>query len=341
VSPRRGKDGKNGFGRTIPDRGGLSARDLRTWEDSIVTRRRIATVLAAAAVAVSAAPAPAIDLGLGLFKRRKSNEQPPQAKPDPNQKVKQLVATVQSDPDVDRRLAAVADLRSHDPRSNTDLIPALIGCLQKDPSPDVRARAAETLGGYRSVYQSAATALETVEQNDPDQTVRAAAKSALWQYGLNGYKPAAPAVSSSTPEPPLAKPLPPSKSTGVARSPGGEPPFRPISQGPAGKGTAFPQSGEPPLAASAPPPVPSTLPPPVAVPQRMPGKLEVAEVKPPKATLPAPPLPERKPATPPKPVETNTVLPPAKPVNLAPPLPLPLPIIPSLNAAPTVKPPGR
>jgi hypothetical protein len=284
-----------------------------------MTARRSAALLVA--FAFTAAHAPAIDLGFGLFKRRKPNDQQPQAKPDPALKLKQTLATLQSDPDVDRRLAAAADLRAHDPRSHGEIVPTLVGSIQKDPSPDVRARAAETLGGYRSVSATAAAALETAEQTDPDKSVRAAAKSALWQYGLNGYKPSAPAATASTGEPPLAKPtsLPKSAAPAVVKSSRptvNEPPFRAITQGPAGTGTPFHQTAEPPLARSAErKPVPTTAPatPTVTVPQRMPATVE----------------PPSSPSTPVRTVPANTVLPPAAPSST---VPLPLPVIPTVTA---------
>lgn len=293
--------------------------------------RHLATALAVASVAATASSAPAIDLGLGLFKKKKPPEaQPAPPKTDPTSRVKQLVAIVQSDPDVDRRKAAVGELAGHDPRTSPEVVTALVGSLTKDPSPDIRAKAAETLGGYRTVYTSAAAALETAEAGDPDKGVRAAAKSALWQYGLNGYKASAGNASNQTAEPPLAKlasrpsAAPPAVSAKASVS-GTDAAFRPITQGPAGKAAPYRQSAEPPLAKpgtpiSQPTP-PATVAPPPGVPQRMPSRIDTP-VNPPKLDVPAPaPLasaePEKK-------------------------FPLPLPTVPSVpQQMPTVAPPGK
>lgn len=346
LSPNRGKNGKNGFGRTIPDRG--QRPPSLTWEDSDVSRRLLTTALASAAVAVSASPAPAIDLGLGLFKRKTPTDQQPQKKADPALKVKQLVATLQADPDVEHRKAAAVELKVYDPRSHTDILTALTGTLQKDPSPDVRGLAAETIGTYRTVSQTAAAALESVEANDPDKSVRAAAKSALWQYGLNGYKAVAPTVSSQTAEPPLAKAVPASKpNTTRARTvvppTSTEVQFRPITQGPA-KGGTFSQSEEPPLARpTIDAKVPVTAPTVPGVPQRMPSKVDAPIVTSPKPSIPTVPLPETKTVEPPRSVPANTVV---TPVDPNPTLPIPLPSIPSVpqvmpTTTPTVQPPSK
>lgn len=302
--------------------------------------RRLAAALAAASVAATTSPAPAIDLGLGLFKKKKPPEaQPAPSKADPSSRVKQLIATVQSDPDVDRRKAAVGELAGHDPRTSPEVVTALVYSLQKDPSPDIRAKAAETLGGYRTVYTTAATALESAEAGDPDKAVRAAAKSALWQYGLNGYKVSAGNASTQTAEPPLAKlasrPSSPPPSVS-AKTPvnGTDATFRPITQGPAGKATPFQQSAEPPLAKSgtpvSQPTPPVTVAPPPGVPQRMPTKIDTP-VNPPKLDVPAASLPDEK----------KTVAPPtsAEPEKK---FPLPLPSLPSVpQQMPTVAPPGK
>jgi HEAT repeats len=258
------------------------------------------------------------------------------------------VATLQSDPDVDHRKVAAVELKNYDPRTHSELLTSLVGTLQKDPSPDVRALAAETIGSYRAVSQSVAVVLEGVELNDPDKTVRAAAKSALWQYGLNGYKPSVPLSPSQTAEPPLAKAVPVAKpTTSQARttvpptSTGAQ--FRPITQGP-GKATTVTQSDEPPLARSrVEANTPPAVAPPPGVPQRMPTKLDVPAVAPPKPNIPAVPLPEAKTVVPPQSVPANVVV---TPIDPKPTLPLPLPSIPGVpqvmpSSAPTVQPPGK
>lgn len=145
--------------------------------------RRI--VLAAAAVGTLGGldrPAAAVDFGLGLFKRR-------QTKADvPLSRAKQLVETLRTDPDEDKRKAAATELKGLDPRNNPEVIPGLIASLQKDPSPAVRIKAVEALGELKPIAEPAGLAMEAVKTTDPDPKVRKAVGDALWQYHLNGYK---------------------------------------------------------------------------------------------------------------------------------------------------------
>ena len=91
--------------------------------------------------------------------------------------MKQLLATLQSDPDIDRRKAAAEELKAADPRAVADLLPALVGAVQKDPSPAVRTVAVEALGAMKTPTPAAGAALETVEKSDPDASVRAASQA--------------------------------------------------------------------------------------------------------------------------------------------------------------------
>ncbi len=284
--------------------------------------RRIAALAAAAVISV-APTAPAFDLGFGLFKKKTEKKT---EKPDAGAD-KVLVATVQTDLDEAKRKSAAEALRRHDPKANFDVVSSLVAAVQKDPSPDVRATAAESLGNFKVVYQQAATALEKAETDDPDKTVRAAAKTALTQYSLAGYKPSGGKGQSA--EPPLAKAPPKTPpvspgSTVVSKPTAPEPLFRPTTQGPTNSGLALPaETDEPPLAkkpAAKPLPKPEptrTEPKVLPIPQRMPSVIEPT-VTPPKVELPAPPLP------------TADVSP----------LPLPtIPVLPPPPTVPTVKPP--
>lgn len=273
--------------------------------------KRIAAILTAALGMASAQPASAIDLGFGLFKKKPA----PSAnapKSDASLKTKQLVATLQADPDVDRRKVAAETLRTHDPRNNTDVIPTLVHSLQNDPNAGVRAIAAESLGSIKSVYPNAGAALESSEKSDPDANVRAVAKAALWQYHLNGYKTPT-TVSSNLPsptgEPPLAaprKPFVPTTPTPVASDVN----FRPITQG-MGKGPPLSPTSEPPLAKKAPP-------------------VTVPDAKPPIAEVPSIPVP--------MPMPEPDRLPMAVPPVTVPDVPM-VPTVPS--GTPTVQPPKR
>ncbi len=280
---------------------------------------RIAKILTATLVVASAQQASAIDLGLGLFKRKSqpsAPSAPSSSKSDSSLKLKQLVATLQSDPDTDRRKVAAETLRTLDPRNNADVIPTLVSTLQNDPNAGVRSIAAESLGEIKSVYSAAGAALESSEKSDPDVNVRATAKSALWQYHLNGYKSSPSAsLANQTAEPPLAVykpaavPVPPTKPQPVVS----ESSFRPITQG-MGKGANLQPTAEPPLAK--PKNVPVTAP----------------EVKPPMPMIVAPPIPMRMP-------EPTTTLPVPK---VDPPISIPdVPKFPTGDSTPTVTPPKR
>ena len=271
-----------------------------------MTPTRTMTLVAIATVAL-ALPIQALDLNFGIFKRRNANK----AKEDAANKTKQLLTTVTSDLDVERRKSAVDALRSIDPKTNADVIGTLSTALAKDPSVEVRMLAADALGSYKTIYESAAKALETAEASDPDASVRKTAKAGLVSYTKLGYQGAGlQADARPSGEPPLAKS--PSKSASTTSTSQKTPlnqEFRPIGQGSI---TAKPmvQTDEPPLAKTGKPlptiAQPTTVPT-VVVPMMMP-------------TVPdMPKLPE------------------SKPSSLAP-GELPLPVIPS---TPTVIPPAK
>lgn len=276
--------------------------------------KRIAAILTASLAVATAQPAGAFDLGLGLFKRKPQANAPNTSKLDNGLKIKQLVATLQSDPDTDRRKVAAETLRTLDPRNNADVIPTLVSTLQNDPNAGVRAIAAESLGAIKSIYPAAGAALESSEKTDPDANVRAVAKASLWQYHLNGYKTPGPSIASlpsQTGEPPLAirKPvLPPSpKPVEVA--------FKPITQG-LGKGVPMQPTPEPPLAKPKSPPA------------------GVPDVKPPMPVLVAPPIPV------PMPMPEPMIAVPLP--KLVPPISIPdVPKFPTGDGVPTVQPPKR
>jgi hypothetical protein len=289
-------------------------------------KRRLFALAALAAVGL-AAPAPAIDLPFGLFKKRqeKKEQKAEQASAD-----KLQVSTLESDRDEGKRKAAAAALKNADPKANFDAVTALAGAVLKDPSPDVRATAAESLGGLKIMYQQAVTALEKAEADDPDKGVRAAAKAALWQYSLGGYKPSNTAKGQSA-EPPLARPaskpaMPIPTPHTAAKTGTADTPFRSITQGP-GSSAPFAATAEPPLAkpVSKPDPKPQptatpTVAPPPGVPQRMPAA-----------------VPQQMPKT----VESlKTVESPKAELPVVNPLPLPtVPGLPVSKPVPTVQPP--
>jgi hypothetical protein len=126
-------------------------------------------------------------------------------------RVRQLVQIVQAEPDEQKRRAAVLELGRADPRHSADVIPALSQALLKDPSAAVRLTAVEVIGGFRIVFTMAGSALETALDSDASAVVRGAAKQALWDYHLMGYRTARSSerLLAQTEEPPRAKPARP------------------------------------------------------------------------------------------------------------------------------------
>jgi HEAT repeats len=127
-------------------------------------------------------------------------------------RIRQLVETVRGDPDEKKRKAAVSDLLEADPRLQLEVMPTLITALRKDTSPAVRAAAAEVIGRYGVVFPTGGLALEDAIESDPALAVRNAAKQALWEYHLIGYRSAksGSAMTAQTAEPPIARPAGPS-----------------------------------------------------------------------------------------------------------------------------------
>ena len=79
-----------------------------------------ALLTAAAGLALAAPPAAAADLpNLGIFRKK--------PKPEAAGKAKNLVTTLQSDPDEKKRVQAAEELRSVDPRSNPDVVRVYLG----------------------------------------------------------------------------------------------------------------------------------------------------------------------------------------------------------------------
>jgi hypothetical protein len=169
-----------------------------------------------------------------------------QAKSNPAERVPQLLATVKTDTDEEKRVAAARELRDFDPTAYPDIVPILIDVLQNDTKPSVRAEAAQTLGKLRPVSQDVGMALENAT-HEPSFRVRWQARSALMGYRFSGYhgtpKPEEATPAQATGKAPPAPPLPPAR---AKRSPA-----PPVPQ----TRTVLP-SGEtppPPLAVPAPP----------------------------------------------------------------------------------------
>ncbi len=158
------------------------------------TRLWFALLLAALVGATAAA-------GPGLLKGKKT---------DPA-RIPELVEALKSDADEKRRRTAADELGRADARIAPEVVTALIAALQKDPSPAVRTEAAAAIGQLGAVYPLAGAALEAAASADESAAVRLAAKKALWEYHLSGYRSpkGADGVGAQTVEPPIASPAAP------------------------------------------------------------------------------------------------------------------------------------
>jgi hypothetical protein len=135
---------------------------------------RTLVVLAALAALTSAAPA-------GWIFNRKNN------KPDPNERLAELLNTLKNDGDEGHRENAAEELRHFDAGLNPNIVPTLVEALTHDSKPGVRAEAAATLGRLRPVSQEAGQALEQAMAKDPSMRVRLQARSSLVHYYMGGY----------------------------------------------------------------------------------------------------------------------------------------------------------
>ena len=211
------------------------------------------------------APALAGPACAGIFFTKKAD------KPNPAVVVPELIRTVQSDGDEDKRMAAAEQLREFDPVQFPNVVPVLVEALQGDKKPSVRAEAAQSLGKIRPVSDTVGMALEEALNKDPSMRVRLQARSVLLQYRWSGWKEPAPKKD----ETPTARP----------------------------KAPAPPQSKEPPLAPparQAPPMVQSSsryAPQTFAAP-RLPPAPAAVRVDPPPPVRQAAPLPAVPPAAP-------------------------------------------
>src|SRR5262245_20900530 len=135
----------------------------------------IRLLLASAVFALSTTP-----FSAGLFSRK--------PKPNPVECVPELLIQLRSHTDEAQRSNAAEELRQFDPKAYPEIILGLIGAVTRDASPAVRSEAAASLGKIRPISQQAGYALEQAQNNDGSIRVRMAARQALFQYHLVGYR---------------------------------------------------------------------------------------------------------------------------------------------------------
>lgn len=150
---------------------------------------------------------------------------PKKAKPNPTQRVPELIVIVKTDSDERKRAHAAEELRDYDPGVFTEIVPVLSDVLLHDKKVNVRLEALTSLTKIRPVSVVAGHAIEKAAADDDSVRVRLQAKASLPKYHLAGYlsKPATPAPApkgkTQTGEPPLATPAAPPAPTVVASPP--------------------------------------------------------------------------------------------------------------------------
>jgi hypothetical protein len=182
-------------------------------------------------------------------------------KPNPAERVPQLVVIVKSEPDEDKRGNAVRELRNYDPNAFPDIIPALIDVLQHDAKPSVRAEAATSLSKLRPISQQVGWALEEATK-DSSIRVRFTARNVLMSYRIGGYRSSG-SPDASTP----ASQQTSGPTRGLLSIFQSKPEAQPQTVSGAATSTAIHRAGEtppPPLATDPPSaPAPRPLPPPL------------------------------------------------------------------------------
>ncbi|HVS40417.1 MAG TPA: HEAT repeat domain-containing protein [Gemmataceae bacterium] len=191
-------------------------------------KHRVALVLLLTPVLAAAAAA-------GVFFNNKKPD-----KPNPADRVPELIKIIGSDGDEDKRMAAAAELRDYDAAQFPEITPALIDALLNDKKPGVRAEAAQSLGKIRPVSDPVGEALEESLAKDTSMRVRLQARTALLQYRWSGWKEPAPKkddIPTARPkdpppvqsqEPPLAPNIPPAPPRSKAQpAPAGGPDLNP------------------------------------------------------------------------------------------------------------------
>lgn len=144
-------------------------------------------------------------------------------KPNPTQRVPELIVIVKTDADERKRAHAAEELREYDPAVFTEIVPVLADVLLHDKKVNVRLEALNSLAKIRPVSAQAGRAMEKAAADDDSVRVRLQAKASLPKYHLAGYtaKSSAPAPvgKTQTAEPPLATPKAPPLPKVVVQSP--------------------------------------------------------------------------------------------------------------------------
>ena len=206
----------------------------------------------------------------GIFKKS--------SKPNPAERVPELIAIVKTDKDEHKRESAAEELKQYDPAAFPDIVAVLADVVLTDASSSVRAEAVDSLAHLRPVTQQAGMALEQVLAKDSSMKVRMQARYSLLQMHWAGYHSSAKEGPIPTKEPPAS-----SKETKA-------PPLIQMPLKTQQASTKFGETVVPPLSPAAdPPPVPKTLPKAKSVVQPPLVPTDPPVLKTPPAALPAAP----------------------------------------------------
>jgi hypothetical protein len=162
-------------------------------------------------------------------------------KPNPAERVPELIVIVKTDKDEGKRASAAEELRQYDPAAHPDIVPVLIDVLLNDAKPGVRVEAAESLGKLRPISQEAGWALEQAREKDSSMRVRAKARYELLGYYWAGYH-SDPKLKEAVAANP--KDAPPEKGKGMP-TPSVPPPASGTAKGTPDKVIITPMSGKP------------------------------------------------------------------------------------------------
>lgn len=132
----------------------------------------------------------------GIFGSKKSTK-------TPAERVTELITTLKTDGDENKRYEAAENLRQFDPVKFPQIIPALVDALNNDPKASVRSEVAQTLGKIRPINPLVGQALEHAKKKDASMRVRIQASSSLMSYRWDGYKETEPSVAMDPRDPPV------------------------------------------------------------------------------------------------------------------------------------------
>lgn len=121
-------------------------------------------------------------------------------KPNPAERVSQLLVTLRTDADENKRTNAAKGLSEFDAKAFPQMVPLLIDALKHEQKVGVRVEVVQTLGKLRPISQEAGMAIEAA-LGDPSWRVRWQARQSLLGYRISGYRspPKPEEVSSPAP----------------------------------------------------------------------------------------------------------------------------------------------